>query len=90
MGMQGTTTVDFGAGAMEATVTVTGQAGLTATSLVEAWPAWNGDDTPWVEQIRVIAGNITPDTGSGGSFQILVKPDMGKAIGVHNICWVWN
>jgi len=36
---QGTTTVDFGAfpGKTDATATVSGQAGITGTSLVEAW-----------------------------------------------------
>jgi hypothetical protein len=91
MGAQGTTTVDFGSGSLEATTTVSGQSGLLATNLVEAWimPV-NNDDSPWIENMRVWAGNITPDGGSGGSFTILVKPEINKAYGVYTVAWVWN
>lgn len=86
MATQGSTTVNFGSGAMEATATVTGQSAITTSNLVEAWPAWSGDDSPWVEQMEVIAGNIVAGTG----FTILVKPAIGKAYGTYTINWVWN
>jgi hypothetical protein len=70
MGAQGTATIDFGAfpGGSDASVTVTGQAGITGTSLVEAWlfPAATADHTAdehVVESIKVVAGNISAGTG---------------------------
>lgn len=70
MGAQGTTTIDFGAfpGATDASVVVTGQAGIVAGSLVEAWirPAATADHTAdehMVDTIKVIAGNIVAGTG---------------------------
>lgn len=70
MATQGTATLNFGAfpGASDAQVTVTGQAAITGTSLVEAWlvPADTADHTAdehWVESIKVMAGNIVPGTG---------------------------
>lgn len=66
----GTTTVDFGAfpGASDTSVAVTGQAGIVAGSLVEAWirPVATADhsaDEHLVETIKVIAGNIIAGTG---------------------------
>ncbi len=70
MGAQGTATIDFGAfpGASDASVAVTGQTGITGTSLVEAWlyPSGTADhsaDEHIVETIRVTAGNIVAGTG---------------------------
>lgn len=70
MGAQGTTTIDFGAfpGASDASVAVTGQAGIVSGSLVEAWirPVASADHTAdehLVENIKVIAGNIVGGTG---------------------------
>lgn len=70
MGAQGTTTINFGAfpGTSDASVAVTGQTGITGTSLVEAWlyPAATADhsaDEHMVETIKVVAGNIVAGTG---------------------------
>jgi len=70
MGAQGTTTVNFGAfpGSFDTSVAVTGQAGIAAGSLVEAWlfPVATADhsaDEHLVEPIKVIAGNIVAGTG---------------------------
>jgi hypothetical protein len=70
MAAQGTAVVDFGAfpGAASASVTVTGQTGIGAGSLVEAWvwPAATADHTVGehlVEQLRVVAHTITPGVG---------------------------
>jgi hypothetical protein len=67
---QGTVTLDFGAfpGASDASVAVTGQSGILAGSLVEAWllPAATTDHTAdehLVETIKVVAGNIVAGTG---------------------------
>lgn len=70
MATQGTTTIDFGAfpGASDASVNVTGQAGILGTSLVEAWlyPSATADhsaDEHMLETIKVTAGNIIAGTG---------------------------
>ncbi len=70
MAASGTTTVDFGAfpGKSDASVAVTGQTGIIAGSLVEAWirPVATADhsaDEHLVETIRVVAGNIVAGTG---------------------------
>lgn len=70
MGAQGTVTLDFGAfpGASDASVTVTGQAGIVAGSLVEAWifPANTADhsvDEHILETIKVVAHSIVAGTG---------------------------
>jgi len=70
LGASGSTTVDFGAfpGSSDTSVTITGQAGILAGSLVEAWlfPVATGDhsaDEHLVETINVMAGNIVAGTG---------------------------
>ncbi len=70
MGAQGTVTLNFGAfpGSNEANVTVTGQTGITAGSLVDAWllPATTADhssDEHLVDPIRVTVGNIVAGSG---------------------------
>jgi hypothetical protein len=67
---QGTATLDFGAfpGASDASIAVTGQAGILAGSYVEAWlfPALTTDhsaDEHIAETIKVFAGNIVAGTG---------------------------
>ena len=92
MASQGTAIVAFGSGALDATVTVTGQTGLTTGNLVEAWALVNEnvgtqpDSSAWVEQMTVYATLIVPGTG----FTIVMKPALGKAIGNYNVGWVWN
>lgn len=70
MGASGTATLDFGAfpGQSDASVAVTGQAGIVSGSLVEAWirPVATADHTAdehIVETLRVMAGNIVAGTG---------------------------
>jgi len=70
MGAQGTATLDFGAfpGKSDASVDVTGQAGIVSGSLVETWirPTATADhsaDEHMVETLKVIAGNIVSGTG---------------------------
>lgn len=70
MGAQGTVEVDFGAfpGASDASVAVTGQSGITAGSLVEAWvyPKDTTDhsaDEHILETIKVAAHSIVAGTG---------------------------
>lgn len=70
MGAQGTATLDFGAfpGSSHATVAVTGQAGIVAGSLVEAWlrPEASADhsaDEHMLETLKVVARDIVAGTG---------------------------
>ena len=85
MAAQGTTTVNFGAGALEATASVTGQTGITTANLAEAWLQYTTDDSVWVEQMQIWAGPIT----NGVGFPIVVKPMTGKAYGTYTVNWVW-
>lgn len=99
----GTATLDFGAFAApspsstyghpktEASVSVTGQAGILATSLVEAWlapetagTADHSVDEHYVENIVVKAGNITPGTG----FEIRGECIVGGTYGQWTVSWV--
>lgn len=70
MGAQGTGSINFGAfpGASDATLVITGQTGIGAGSLVEAWilPAATADhssDEHVVNPPRIVAGNIVGGTG---------------------------
>ena len=92
MATQGTAVVNFGTGALDASVVVTGQSGLTSGNLVEAWALCNetvgttNDDSAWVEQMTVLATRIVAGVG----FTIVMKPAMRGAIGSYNVGWVWN
>jgi hypothetical protein len=90
MGAQGTTTVDFGEGSSDVTVTVA-ETAITGTQLVEAWamPASTVNNTVtnhFVENLRVVAHSIVPSTG----FSITVLCTQGIAHGVYNIGYVFN
>lgn len=70
MGAQGSTTIDFGAfpGKSDASVVITGQAGILSGSLVEAWlrPVDTADhlaDEHMVETMNIFAGSIVAGTG---------------------------
>lgn len=70
MATTGVATLDFGAfpGKSDASVDVTGQAGIVSGSLVEAWirPVATSDhsaDEHMVETLKVVAGNIVAGTG---------------------------
>lgn len=90
----GTATVDFGAwpGQTEASVSVTGQTGITGTSLVEAWlvPTATSDhsaDEHRHDGPRIVAGNVV----AGVSFTIYAHArDVGGiAYGQWSVAWVW-
>lgn len=70
VGTTGTAVLDFGGypGTSDASVDVTGQAGIVGTSVVEAWLRLEatGDhsaDEHWVESLEVYAGNIVDGVG---------------------------
>lgn len=96
MGAQGTAVLDFGAfpGKSDASVAVTGQAGILATSLVDAWvnlvaTADHSADEHLLETIDIRAGLIVAGTG----FTIYgFNEGSGdtRIYGLWNIAWVWN
>lgn len=102
----GTSTLDFGAfpGAADASRAITGEAGIIAGSLVEAWirPVATADhsaDEHMLEPIKVIAGNIDPGNGFtiyGFNTNTLSEPPSQKnaketrLYGEFTVAWVWN
>jgi hypothetical protein len=90
---QGSVTLDFGAsGATDVALAVTGQTGIVAGSLVDAWlmPAATLDhsvDEHRVEELEVMAGNIVAGTGFTIYGRTLGK---FKIYGRWNVAWVWN
>lgn len=93
MGATGTGSLDFGAfpGATDATLVITGQAGIVAGSLVEAWlrPVATADhsiDEHRVEEIQVVADTIVAATG----FTIFGRTRNHRLYGLWTIAWVWN
>jgi len=90
----GQTTVNFGAvpGSSSAKTTVTGQGGILASSLVEAWinyadSADHSADEHAAEQLRVVAGNIVP--GVGFDIVMTVTDSVGGQYGLWNVNWAW-
>jgi len=99
MGAQGTADLDFGAfpGDFQAQVAVTGQAGIVAGSLAEAWlrPVDTADhlaDEHMVEDVRIWAGNIVAGTGFTvyGFHDHVQGGTAVKTHGVWKVGWVWN
>lgn len=85
---KGTTTVNFGAGKTDASVSVSAPA-VTIES-IEAWiipatTASNTQDNHWVEDLQVVAG----PANSGVGFTIYAKCRTGLAHGIYNIGWVY-
>ena len=94
MGAQGTVVVDFGAfpGQAEARATVTGQAGLLATSLVEAWPSGTDDTADHSSEEHSIEDLDTPveTIVVGTGFDVIARPRIGRCYGQYNVNWVWS
>lgn len=87
---QGTTTVDFGTGKTDVSVSVS-EPSITGTQLVEAWifpaaTASNTVDNHWVDDLHVVAGSVSAGVG----FTIYASCKTGLAHGVYNIGWVYN
>ncbi len=89
----GTATLNFGAlpGVMDVSIAVTGQAAILSDSLVEAWlrPAATADhnaDEYIVEELKVLAGNISAGTG----FTIYGQATGRTPIyGQWTVAWAW-
>jgi len=90
MATQGTTTIDFGSGATDTQSTVVA-ASITGGQLVEAWifptaTASNTADNHWVDDIKVIAGNVQAGVG----FTIYAHCKTGLAHGTFTVGYVFN
>lgn len=82
--------IDFGAGGGSASVAVTGQTGILATSLADAWiqgatTTDHSADEHMIENIRVRCGIPTAGTG----FTIHAEVTLGRARGQYKVKWVW-
>jgi hypothetical protein len=91
MGTQGTIILDAGSFFTDvASGTVSGQTGLQANSLVEAWmfgsTADHGIDEHWIEPMNVIAHSII----AGSQFSITLMPVSGAIYGKWGVAWCWN
>lgn len=96
MGAQGTAVINFGSfpGSTSASIAVTGQAGIIAGSLAEAWihpsggTADHSEDEHIIESIKVMAATIVAATG----FTIYGEATIpgSRLTGQWNIAWVWN
>lgn len=91
-GAGGYATVDFGSGgASDTTINITGQAGITAGSVViaaisPAATATHSADEHVVESIEVMAGNIVAGTG----FTIYARTTTEVLRGEWNVAWNWR
>lgn len=90
----GTTTVDFGTypGKPDASVVVTGQAGILTTSMVEAYinpkaTASHSEDEHIIEKIGVFVPSSLIIAGTG--FTIKVQAYDRKLYGLYTVNWVW-
>jgi len=88
----GTSTVNFGTGGNSDTTTViTGQTGISASSVVSAGircvaSADHSADEHAVEQIQISAGNIVAGTG----FTIYARTTNTALRGIWNVQWMWQ
>jgi hypothetical protein len=88
----GKTTIDFGAfpGATDASVTITGQAGIVGGSKVKAYllataSADHSIEEHWADPPVVMAGNITAATG----FVIYAQARNQRLYGLYSVAWEW-
>ena len=90
VGGAGVGVVDFGAGATDTKLVVTGQAGILAGSAVFATvaataTAAHSADEHWVDGPAIIAGGIVPGTG----FTIYAATKTTALFGTYTVHWSW-
>ena len=88
--MQGTTTVDFGTGKTDVSVSVAAPT-ITGGQLVEAWlfPTATGTNTAdnhTFDDLQITAGAVNAGVG----FTIYAKCRTGLAHGEFTVAWVFN
>ena len=79
---KGTSTIDFGAGDTSAAVVITGQAWVTAASVIV--PAIYGSDEALIEGLQLTVSDLLAGVG----FTITAAPTNGQAIGQYQINWI--
>jgi hypothetical protein len=89
----GTATLNFGSGVgvNQASVAVTGQAGITTGSHVEAWLSPTPSATHNVDELKVLAlflGVFAHTLVGGVGFTITATTELSLT-GEVNVCWVW-
>lgn len=84
--------MDFGAGSLDATVNVTGQAGIGAGSLAEAWiwPVATADNTVDDHLFEEFEMPMAYNVVAGVGFTIYLRCMNGLAVGKYTVAWVWN
>jgi len=87
---QGAATIDFGTGASDTRIAVTGQGSIGAASKVQAWLSGlatsnNLTDAGFAEDIAVFAGDIVNGTG----FTVYAFCRNGRAFGRYVVNWSW-
>jgi len=93
-GNVGTATLNFGAfpGASDTSLAITGQSGIVAGSVVDAWirpvaTAEHSADEHWVESVKIVAGNIVAGVG----FTIYGRTqDKVRLYGNWSVAWNWS
>jgi len=92
MAAQGTAIIDFGTGATDASVTVTGQGAILAGSLVEAWifPVATANNTVDDHMFESFAMPMAYNVIAGTGFTISLACTNGLAVGQYTVAWVWN
>ena len=90
----GTAIVDFGAhpGSNEATVTVTGQGAISATSKAEAWVMGDdstGDHTAEDHRYFPLLAALTCGTPTAGASFPIYARSLEKLTGTYALRWVW-
>ncbi len=84
--------LNFGMGAAEARLAITGQTGITAASVVDAWrlvadSANHSADEHLIEDLDVFAGYIVPGVG----FSIVGRPrNPARLYGLFHVAWSWS
>jgi hypothetical protein len=98
-GAQGTTTINFGVfpGASDSSVVITGQAGIVAGSVVEAFlistaTSDHSADEHFVEPIVITAGKIVAGTGFTiyGTVRNFAGVNCPRAYGAWTVGWRWS
>src|SRR6266404_2606069 len=87
---QGSATIDFGTGALDAKIAVTGQGTIASGSRVQAWLSGlattnNLADAGFAEDIAIFAGDIIAGTG----FTVYAFCRSGRAFGQYVVNWSW-
>lgn len=94
MGAQGTAVLDFGASpAEEASVVVTGQAGIVSGSHVEAFfmrESTSDNSNEEHEEAAALCPLVCGDIVAGTGFTIYAHPIAALGLGTYNVRWVWN